>query len=53
MNESVVGSSLNRDRKLNEKTNTVAQKLGDKSVFTHDDVRDVERISPVAVSPAA
>jgi len=51
MNESVVGSSLNRDRKLNEKTNTVAQKLGDKSVFTHDDVRDVERISPIAVSP--
>ena len=51
MNESVVGDSLNRDRKLNEKTNVVAQKLGDKSVFTRNDVRDVERISPVAVSP--
>ena len=50
-NEDAVGASVQRDRKLNEKTNVVAHKLGDKSVFTHDDVRDVERISPIAVSP--
>jgi len=51
INEDAVGASVQRDRKLNEKTNVVAHKLGDKSVFTHDDVRDVERISPIAVSP--
>jgi hypothetical protein len=42
---------LQRDRVLNIKTDTVAHKLGAKSVFTADDVRDVERIAPVAVSP--
>ena len=47
----LICSELYRDRKLNEKTNVVAQKLGDKSVFTRNDVRDVERISPIAVSP--
>jgi len=51
INEDAVGASVQRDRKLNEKTNVVAQKLGDKSVFTHGDIRDVERISPIAVSP--
>jgi len=51
MQENAIGASVQRDRKLNEKTNVVAQKLDDKSVFTRNDVRDVERISHVAVSP--
>ncbi|MEW6610631.1 MAG: hypothetical protein AB1352_03360 [Patescibacteria group bacterium] len=42
---------LERDRVLNNKTNTVAYKLGDKSIFTADDIREVERLSPVAVNP--
>ena len=53
IDKNIAAPSFARDRKLDEKTNTVARKLDDKSVFTRDDVRDVEQISPVAVSPSA
>ena len=42
---------MQRDRVLNTKTDTVAQKLGNKSVFTTDDIHDIARISPFAVRP--
>ncbi|MEW6610652.1 MAG: hypothetical protein AB1352_03465 [Patescibacteria group bacterium] len=42
---------LERDRVLNTKTNTVAHKLGHKAVFTAEEVKEIEHISPVAVSP--
>jgi hypothetical protein len=45
------GTSVQRDAVLNVKTNTVAQKLGTKAVFTESDVREVARIAPMAVTP--
>jgi len=45
-------ASIIRDRKLDEKTNVVAHKLGTKTVFTRDEVIEVERITPFAVKPA-
>ncbi|MEW6610645.1 MAG: hypothetical protein AB1352_03430 [Patescibacteria group bacterium] len=43
-------ASISRDRKLDEKTNVVARKLGHKTVFTVEEVKEIERIAPVAVS---
>lgn len=52
INELAVEPSIRRDRTLNDKTNTVAHKLTDKSIFDSSDVSEIERISPVAVNPA-
>jgi hypothetical protein len=45
------GTSVRRDATLNTKTDTVVRKLQGKSVFTAEEVREISRIAPVAVSP--
>ena len=52
MTEKVTEPSIRRDRKLDEKTNVVARKLGVKTIFTREEVIEVERFSPFAVKPA-
>jgi len=52
MAEHMTEPSIMRDRKLDEKTNVVAKKLGVKTVFTRTDVVEIERITPFAVKPA-
>ena len=45
------GESIKRDRTLNKKTDTVAEKLGAKDIFTESDVTDIKNISPFPVQP--
>ena len=49
--EQAAAPSVARDRKLDEKTNVVAQKLAAKGVFEHKDVHEIERVTPFAVKP--
>jgi len=51
LTENIGDKPMERDRVLNTKTDTVASKLGDKSIFSSDDVRHVASISPFAVNP--
>lgn len=45
-------ASLARDRKLDEKTNVVAQTLGIKTIFTQEEVIAIKHITPFAIKPA-
>ena len=49
--EKYSSESIKRDRTLNEKTDTAADKLGAKDIFTESDVADIKNISPFPVQP--
>ena len=52
MTEKMTEPSITRDRALDKKTNVVAEKLGVKTIFTQEEVVEVERLTPFAVRPA-